>query len=468
MKNGRALPGSFRDPSGRVYEIDGRIIRTVANRFAEEFEFVECSGLFQELIARNWLLPFDKTDLTVLGAFAAKSKYALDVSPLKFISYPYEWSFSALKAAALLHLEIHLAALDYGVTLSDASAYNIQFEGARPIFIDHLSFRCYRPGEIWAGHRQFCEQFLNPLLLRALLGIPHNEWYRGTQEGIKAHELSRLLKWPHRLNLGVLTHVVLQSFFQRSVENNSVQLSKDITTAPLPLPSFQRLLKKLRSWIGTLRPADTAKTVWQDYMKTLSYSSVETDSKKRFVADFVTRIKPKAIWDLGCNTGEYCFTALEAGAEYAVGFDYDQGVLESAFARSRERNSLFQALFFDAANPSPNQGWNEQERSGFRSRASADAVLALAFVHHLAIGRNVPLDQLLDWIFDLAPAGVIEFVPKNDLMVQALLRYREDIFSEYTEAAFLNRIKQRASIIDTASISSSGRLLVSWEKRRNA
>jgi ribosomal protein L11 methylase PrmA len=450
-----------------VYKIEGRVVRTVADSFSDEFDFVTSSGLFEKLIAEKALVPFVKTNTAILGKLANTCKYALEVSPLRFISYPYEWSFSALKAAALLHLEIHLAALEHGVTLSDASAYNIQFHGAQPVFIDHLSFRRYRPGEIWAGHRQFCEQFLNPLLLRAFFGISHNAWYRGTQEGIKAQELSRFLKWRHRVSWSVLTHVLLQSFFQRSVENNSVQLSKDkIPAGALPLPSLQRLLKKLHSWISKLHPADKAKTVWQDYTKTQSYSSAEVESKKQFVAEFIKNQKPKSLWDLGCNTGDYCIAALQAGAEYAVGFDYDQGALELAFARAREQDLAFQPLFFDAANPSPNQGWNEQERSGLRARASADAVVALAFVHHLAIARNIPLDQLLDWIIDLAPCGIIEFVPKSDPMVQSLLRHREDIFPDYSQEAFLTQMERKASIVNTTVVSASGRLLVAYKRQK--
>jgi ribosomal protein L11 methylase PrmA len=469
MKPGRVLPGSFRDPSGRVYELGGRILRTVADHFAPDFDFVESTGLFQHLIKQKWLVPFEKAENSVLSSATNNFKYVLEVSRLPFISYPYEWSFPALKAAALLHLEIHLAALEYGVTLSDASAYNIQFHGTRPIFIDHLSFRRYRPGEIWAGHRQFCEQFLNPLLLRAFFGIPHNAWYRGTQEGIGAQELSRLLKWQHRLSWSVLTHVILQAFFQRSVEKDSVKLEKaNLRPDAFPLSSLRRMLKKLHSWISGLHPADSTKTVWQDYSKTHSYSSAEAESKRRFVAEFVTKEKPKLIWDLGCNTGDYCITALQAGAKYAVGFDYDQGALDLAFARAHEQYLAFQSLFFDAANPAPNQGWNERERSGLQARAAADAVLALAFIHHLAIARNIPLDQLVDWITNLAPAGIIEFVPKSDPMVQSLLCRREDIFSDYTKEDFLNYVENRATIVNTATVSSSGRLLVWWQERRTS
>jgi len=470
MNDIQALPGSFRDPSGRVYEVDGQIFRTVAATFAAEFEFVEGTGLLRRLIGDKALLPFERVDASALPTlFHQDIKYVLQTPRLRFVSYPYEWPFSALKAAALLHLDIQLTALEFGVTLTDATAYNIQFQGARPVFIDHLSFRRYRPGEIWAGHRQFCEQFLNPLLLRACFGVPHNAWYRGAQEGIKAQDLSRILKWRHLLSWNVLTHVVLQSFFQRSVEKDSVRLAKEsLPINALSLSAFRRVLNNLHSWISRLKPADMGKTVWQEYTKTQAYSSEEVQSKKRFVSEFVRRENPRLIWDLGCNTGDYSVTALETAAEYAVGFDYDQGALELAFARAGEQNLAFQPLFFDAANPSPNQGWQEQERYGLKARASADAVLALAFIHHLAISHNIPIDQLLDWITDLAPRGVIEFVPKSDPMVHSLLRHREDIFPDYTKEAFLNYVDRKAQIVNTAIVSSSGRFLVSYERREKA
>jgi ribosomal protein L11 methylase PrmA len=470
MNDIHALPGSFRDPSGRVYEVNGKIFRTVATTFAAEFEFVESTGLLRRLIADNTLLPFERADANNLPTlFHRDIKHVLQIPRLRFVSYPYEWPFSALKAAALLHLELQLTALEFGVTLRDATAYNIQFQGARPVFIDHLSFRRYRPGEIWPGHRQFCEQFLNPLLLRAFFGVPHNAWYRGTQEGIKAQDLSRILKWRHLLTWNVLAHVVLQSFFQRSVEKDNLKLEKDsLPTNPLSLAAFQRVLKKLHSWISKLTPADMGKTIWQEYSKTHGYSSEEVQCKKRFVSEFVRRETPRLIWDLGCNTGDYCVTALEAGAEYAVGFDYDQGALEIAFARAAEKTLAFQPLFFDAANPSPNQGWQEQERYGLQARSSADAILALAFIHHLTISHNIPLDQMFDWIITLAPRGVVEFVPKSDPMVQSLLRHREDIFSDYTKDTFLNYLDREAKIINTAIVSSSGRLLVSYARRQDA
>jgi ribosomal protein L11 methylase PrmA len=462
------LPGSFRDPSGNVYQVEGRILRSVNEDFARDFDFVTSTGLLKNLADDGLLLPLEVVPSDSLKLSGPKPRYVLETPKLPFISFPYEWSFSALKAAALLHVNIHLQALEAGVTLSDASAYNIQFQGHRPVFIDHLSFRPYRSGEIWIGHRQFCEQFLNPLLLRALFGIPHNAWYRGTQEGITTGEIRRLLKWQHYWKWNVLTHIVLQDLFQKtSTKNPKTFQGKSIASASLPLSSFKHMLENLSGWIAKLKPPNTEKSTWADYDKTCSYSSTETKIKKQFILEFAQKVRPALVWDLGCNTGEYSETALVGGARYVVGFDFDQGALDASYSRAEERSLPFQALFMDAANPSPNQGWNGQERESFQARASADAVFALALVHHLAIARNIPLVQVVNWLVALAPQGVIEFVPKTDPMVQVLLSLRKDIFPEYTWEHFIALLKEKAAIMKTETSSTSGRKLV-WFERSNA
>ena len=459
------LPGSFRDPSGNVYQVERRIFRTVNKCFAQDFDFVTSTGLLKNLAADGLLLPLEVVPSDSLKLSGPKPWYVLETPRLPFISFPYEWSFSALKAAALLHVTIHLQALKVGVTLSDASAYNLQFQGPKPVFIDHLSFRPYRPGEIWIGHRQFCEQFLNPLLLRALFGIPHNAWYRGTQEGITTGEIRRLLKWRHYWKWNVLTHVVFQDLFQKtSTKNTKTFQGKSLASASLPLSSFKHMLEKLSDWIAQLEPLNTVKSTWADYDKTCSYSSTETKIKKQFILEFAQKVQPALLWDLGCNTGEYSETALIGGARNVVGFDFDQGALEASYSRAGERHLPFQALFMDAANPSPNQGWNGQERESFQARASADAVLGLALVHHLAIARNIPLVQVVNWLVSLAPQGVIEFVPKDDPMVQELLSLRQDIFPDYTWEHFIAFLKEKAAIIKTETSSNSGRKLV-WFQR---
>jgi ribosomal protein L11 methylase PrmA len=147
-----------------------------------------------------------------------------------------------------------------------------------------------------------------------------------------------------------------------------------------------------------------------------------------------------------------------------VGFDFDQGSLDLAFDRARSERIAFLPLFLDATNPAPDQGWEQGERRGLGARASADAVLALALIHHIAISGNVPLDRVLAWLTSLAPRGVIEFVPKSDPMVIELLRLREDIFPDYNEESFVRSLQQRARIVARETISASGRKLFAFER----
>ncbi len=443
-----------------------RVFRTVTEAAAAEYEFVRDTGLLAALVEAGLALPAAPVGAEVLGPAAAGARHVLEQPKLAFISYPYEWPFEALKAAALAHLEVQLTALDQGVTLTDASAYNMQFDGPRPVFIDCLSFRRYRDGEFWTGHRQFCEQFLNPLLLRALVGVPHNGWYRGTQEGITAAELDRLLPLRRKLSWRVLTHVSLQSALQRAGDKDGAEaVARTARGRRLPRAAYRRMLERLHAWIARLRPADRGRTQWADYAASHNYDAQEAAAKKAFVAGFASEVKPRLLWDLGCNTGDYAKTALEAGAARAVGFDLDHGALDAAFLRARAEDLAFLPLLMDAANPSPNQGWAERERRGLRERAPADAVLALAFVHHLAIGRNVPLAEIATWLAELAPAGVVEFVPKSDPMVRRLLALREDIFADYGEETFVAALEKRARIVASETVTASGRRLIRFQRR---
>ena len=225
------------------------------------------------------------------------------------------------------------------------------------------------------------------------------------------------------------------------------------------------MLTQLRHWIAGLQPLDREKSLWNDYAETNSYRSEESQAKRRFVADFAAATKPGLLFDLGCNTGVYSQAALEAGARRVIGFDFDRGALDQAFARAKQRKLDFLPLHLDAANPSPDQGWRQQERAGFARRARADAIVALAFEHHLAIGRNLPLDQVVDWLIGLAPTGVIEFVQKTDSTVQQMLALREDIFDDYAEAAFTAAIEKRARIVRSQTISGEGRCLFWYDRR---
>jgi len=453
------IPGSFRDPAGRVFQVGDRIFRAIAECAARDYEQVRDAGLLERLADDGLLTAVAEVDPAILGEAGQDASYVIEHPRIPFITFPYEWSFSALKAAARLHLELHLRLIEHDMTLSDASAYNIQFIGPKPTFIDTLSLRPYRDGEYWLGHRQFCDQFLNPLLLRACIGMPHNAWYRGSLEGISSTELSRILPFRSKLSWRIASQVVLPAKLQRrAVEKADGGLAK-MPERGLSKPAFKAMLSQLLRWIETMIPADVGKTVWQDYAQTHSYNDPEEQAKRDMVEAFVKETKPALLFDFGCNSGAYSALALSSGAGSVIGFDMDQGALERAFARALADDLTFLPLYLDAANPSPAQGWRQAERPGLADRGPANALLALAFVHHLAIARNIPLDQLLAWLTSLAPTGVIEFVPKNDPTVQCMLALRQDIFSGYNVSNFAASLSRHARIVQRTVVSATGREL---------
>lgn len=453
----RRVPGSFRDPAGSVYVSDRKVYRSVSASAAVRYE--KARDLLLRLVDEKRLIAFEEKPLAEGQDFA----YLLEHPTLSPWTMPYEWSFSLLRDAALFHLDLHLDLLDCGFTLSDASAYNVQFIGPRPIFADHLSIRPYVEGEFWVGHRQFCEQFLNPLLMRAYLDIAPNAWYRGELEGIPTPALAKLLPLRARLGWGALTHVILPTYFQKGTTSDR-EAKSTLKSRKLPLAGLRGMLGQLRAWIARLRPANVSATTWANYATTATYDDAETAKKKAFVAEFISATKARTIIDLGCNTGDYSKVALEAGAEAVTGFDFDQQALDRAHQRAKSEGLNFLPLFLDARNPSPSQGWMQTERGGFAERYSSDAVLALAFEHHLAIAHNVPLDQVLRWIVNIAPQGVIEFVPKTDPTIQKMLALREDIFTEYTEEHFALALANLAKPVRREAVTASGRTLY-WYAR---
>lgn len=453
--------GSFRDPSSRVFSSGGRVLRAIHESGAQSYEAFRDSGLLERLIDDRKLVASSEVEPALEGL--GHAPFVLEHPRLPFVSYPYEWCFSLHRSAALHHLDLQLEALEAGFTLSDATAYNIQFEGTRPVFIDHPSLRPYVDGELWLGHRQFCMQFLNPLLMWAKLGIAPNSWFRGGLEGIAPEDLSRLLSWRHNLSFTVLSHVTGQAAVQRQANRGKVKVGSE-GGSRLSRAGFKAMLSGLRSYIDGLS-IPQQQTVWGNYAHDNSYKSDEAARKHRFVGKMVAQTKPARLFDLGCNSGDYSQTAIESGAGYVVGFDFDFGALEAAVARSKAKDLPFLPLWLDAANPSPSQGWAQGERRGLNERADADAVVALAFIHHIAIARNVPLGMVIDWIMAMAPVGVIEFPPKSDPMVQQLLANRADIFADYTAEHFQAQIRKLGRIVETEELSPGGRLLVSYDRR---
>lgn len=455
-------PGSYRDPAGRILTRDNRVFRAIFEAGRTPFDQARDAGVLDRAIEQSVLLGMTEVAVDTVDGIEPAPCYVVEHPRLDFVSYPYEWCFSALKAAALFHLEFQISLLEQNFTLSDATAYNTQFVGTRPVFIDHLSIVPYVEGEPWAGQRQFAMQFLNPLLMWAKLGIAPNAWYRGSLEGIAPEDLSPLLSWKDKLSFTVMAHVVAQAKLQqRAIRGGDGNASAGKS---LSAKGFEAILIGLRDYIAKLT-LPTLETVWDDYETNNSYDAERRAAKHNFVSRMVQETAPSLLFDMGCNSGDYSQTALDSGASRVIGFDFDFGALERAFDRFSKRDAPVLPLWLDATNPSPAQGWASAERQSFGQRANGDAMVALAFIHHLAIARNVPLDMATDWLMSLAPTGIIEFPTKDDAMVRQLLTSRKDIFPDYTEEAFLAHVGARAKIVEQERLEGSDRLLVRYDRR---
>jgi ribosomal protein L11 methylase PrmA len=458
--------GSFQDPAGTVLEIDGRIFRSVAEVARADYETLRDAGFYDELIGKGLLVAHGEVGQDGFSELPENTAYLLEHTRIPFISYPYEWSFFQLRTAALAHLDLQLLALDRGFILRDASAYNIQFVGSQPIFIDTLSFRPYREGEYWYAHKQFCEHFLCPLLLRAKLGIAHNAWYRGNLDGIPVADLNRALPLSKKLSWRLFTNVLMQARLQEAASDLESGRIARMTDRKLPKRSYHALLLQMRRWIEGLEPAGQRKTTWAEYVESHTYDDGQWHEKNQIVGAFAASVGQGVFWDIGCNTGHFSELALQNGASYVVGFDFDQGALERAYQRSSAQRLNFLPLFLDASNPPSDQGWREAERKGLGTRRNAGAVVALAFVHHLAIAKNVPLAQVLEWITSLAPVGLIEFVPRDDPTVKKMLLLRQDATHPYDEEVFLGELSKLSRVVEITEVTDVGRKLVRFEKGR--
>ena len=453
-------PGSFRDPSGFVYRRDGRIYRQIEPSFAARWAAVEASGLLQDLAADGKALAYDDAPLELAATATAARVIRPAIVP--FISYPYEWSFGQLKDAALLTLDLQTAALERGLTLRDASAYNIQFLGSRPVHIDTLSFEPADAGKPWIAYRQFCEHFLGPLALMALRDIRLGRLLRTEIDGIPLDLVSRLLPSSSRFKLGLGAHVHLHARAQRRYAGAGEAAAERV--ASTRKVNVANLVTSLRGTINGLswRPSGTE---WAEYDDNTSYGAEATAAKERLVAELVARTSGETVWDLGANTGRFSRIAAAAGRQ-VLSFDIDPAAVERNYRRLRdERREDILPLVMDLADPSPALGWAHRERASLTERGPADVALALALIHHLAIGRNIPLAEIASQLGRLAPQLIIEFVPRDDPMVRQLLATREDVFSDYTPDGFRAAFATVFEPVAEAPVEGSSRVLHLFRRR---
>ncbi len=449
--------GSFRDPNGFVFMRDGVVLRQVNKRYIKEYDQLMAKGLYEQLTKSKTLLAHQELGLE--HALEPDIAYkVIQPEQLDFFSYPYEWCFDQLKDAAILTLAIARRALEFGMVLKDASAYNIQFREGTPVFIDTLSFDLYEEDLPWVAYKQFCQHFLAPLALMVHRDVRLNQLLRIYIDGIPLDLASKLLPASTRLNLGLTTHIHLHAKSQLRYANNEIGREEISSRGRFSKTAMIGLLNNLIETVRKLN-VPTIHTEWTDYYEDNNYTKESFEKKRNLVREFVLKTNPKAVWDLGANTGEFSRIASEMGIP-TVAFDIDHGAVQQNYALvKRDKEKYMLPLIMDLTNPSPGLGWQNNERESMQSRGPVDLVMALALVHHLAISNNVPLEKIAEYFKSLSKQLIIEFVPKSDSQVKRLLSSREDIFPNYTLEGFETAFLKYFKIIKSQPVEGSERWL---------
>lgn len=431
--------GSFRDRSARVFYCDGLICRAIDASALEEWTWVSTRPFFQEAMNAGQIIrtSLASTEDCLLSNTAYVATLRHERVPL--ITWPYEWCFSMLRDAALLQLDLMDRSLKEGCILKDASAYNFQFWGTHPVLIDTPSIVRMDPGTPWEGYRQFCQMFLYPLMLQAWKGVHFQPWLRGSLEGIAPEQFARVLSWFDLFRSGAITHVWLHARLQ-AVAETSVSTASSLQAHGFNKQMIQNNITGLTRLVNRLQ-WKAANSEWSDYDNVAGPVSRDGHDKEQFVEKVCVSGHWKTVWDLGCNQGRYSRIAAKH-ADVVVAMDADHLTIDRLYRSLRdENNRIIVPLVTDLTDPSPGLGWRGQERSPMSHRSRPDLVLCLALIHHLVIGRNLLLSDVISWLASLQATVVIEFVDRKDEQVQWLLRNRKDVFTDYNKEEFLRLIE---------------------------
>lgn len=459
-----AEPGSFRDRDSRVVITDDAILRALSPEGAGDWDALAASPLLETLISKGELIPTKEVDVSVLNGstdlLPSGVTRVLEHQRVPFISYPYEWTFSMLQDAALLQLDLGIAAVDEGLMLKDATPYNVQFQGSSPVFIDVGSFETIPEGLPWVGYRQFCMLYLYPLLFQAHKDIPFHPWMRGSIDGIQPIDAIKVFSLWDRLRKGVFLHASLHARLDRrankSGPGDADAPKKERHVKPeavkAHMASMRRLVAKLR-W-------KTGETSWSGYRQSNTYSDDDDKRKQAFVAEVAASKRPALTWDMGCNDGAYSRIAAES-SERVVAFDFDHATVEALYrSLKQEGNTKILPLVGNLADPSPGLGWRGLERRTLADRGAPDLMLALALIHHVSISANIPIAEFLEWVKDLGSTLLIEFPKRTDPMVRALLANKQEgANADYDLENFESELERRFNVEKREELPSGDRVL---------
>ena len=468
--NPNADGGSYRDPSGFVFYLSGGVYRTVADSTWGVMEEVFREGIVDDLVSRGWLVGSrivedGSEEHRTLCAAMPGWRHFIAHEKVPVISYPYEWTLSMLADAALLHLQIQKRLLKKGFALKDATAFNVQFIGPKPVFIDIGSIEKPQRMDIWVAYSQFCRMFLYPLLLFSRKRLSFRSIFMASVDGIEVDQAYALLGRWQSLAPSLFLDVYLQYVLNKKGHARARELRAEMTKPrrdPGPqILNLDRLARKVRG----IREKQKVSGLWSEYEVTNTYTDSSRTDKEAFISKFMQEFKPATVLDLGCNTGEYSRIAAQAGAA-VIALDGDHDSVELLYRKAFQEKMGILPLVADLTNPSPGLGFRNRERAALLERIRCEAVFALALVHHLLIAGRIPLAAIRDLMAELTSRYlVIEYVDREDPMFQTLLALREDLYKDLTPELFTGVFKERFELFHEAPLPGLKRRLMTFRLR---
>ncbi|RYY24919.1 MAG: class I SAM-dependent methyltransferase [Chitinophagaceae bacterium] len=447
-------PSSYRDPSGHIFEMNGIIYRQVNQSYAEDYLHLKNSGLLAKLFAKKYLVNHE--EVNEFPGAGQSAWLVLKPERINTISYPVEWSFDALKDAAILHLDIMQLAISHSMILKDATPYNVQFKNGQPIFIDTLSLKRYDESQPWVAYRQFCECFLYPLLLEHYRKLYISRLYQGFPDGISAAETAALLPFKSRMSLGCWLHVFLPASITKTkqLKPSSVSFSKT---------KMINLVSHLQTLIRGLKFNDKSASQWNTYYAETILSEQYLEHKKNIVNELLDPLQITSALDIGSNDG-YFSNLLSRKDVRVSAIDNDAPSINRLYLQCKKESLNILPLVVDITDPTPAKGFENRERSSFLQRSGSELIIALALIHHLVIAKNIPLSILAAFFSKHTKWLLIEFVPKNDPKVMAMLATREDVFTDYNEDHFQKIMSLHFDMLSKRIVPGTTRVIYLYKK----
>jgi len=467
MKKLKAETSSYRDHTAKVYYYGNRVFRRVNKKNNLNFKKFFQSKFYKankNKIIKSHLLNLKELKILKFSKELMSNKNQwLEHEKLKSIIYPYEMCFDQLKDSALFYLELYIQALKNNYDMSDATPYNIQFKYNNPVYIDITSFKKLKKNSYFMGYKQFCESYLSPLLISSYTKINFNDLYKANFNGIDLNLTSKILPFYTFFNYNLFINIHLHSYLNSKIKSNSHKKEK-LKKKKINLKSKLFFLENLRKIVKKLNLKKNS--YWEDYSEINSYNFKANENKKLIVKNFLIRKKVKSLLDLGCNDGEYTNIAYNCGISKIYSIDNDGYSLNKLYNKFKNKKIEFHAIYQNFMDPSPNLGWMNNERKSFieRFRNNFDGLICLAFIHHICIGNNVPIEDFISYLSKFSNNILLEFVPIDDPMVKNMIFNKREILKNYSINHLKETISKNHKITNIFPIKDTKRTIFEFKK----